>query len=127
MAKTNTIIWIVAVVIILLILGYVAYTRMQTSAPATTPKDNSQVAGVHNIEISNFAFSAPSLIIKQGDTVVWTNKDSAPHTVTSDTGNELSSKLLKTNEVYSHTFDTAGTFDYHCEVHPMMKASITVQ
>jgi plastocyanin len=42
------------------------------------------------------------------------------------TGPELSSPILSTGQTYSHTFSTAGVFDYHCGVHPTMKATITV-
>lgn len=130
MAKNNTgtITWIIiGVIVILLILGYFWYSQ-KPSTPTTTPQNNIiSGPGTHNIEISNLAFSAPALIVKTGDTVVWTNKDTISHTVTSDTGNEMSSLLLKPGDTYSHTFNTVGTFNYHCEVHPSMKASITVE
>ena len=42
------------------------------------------------------------------------------------TGPELSSSVLSTGQTYSHTFNTAGVFHYHCGVHPTMKATITV-
>ena len=130
MAKNNTstITWIViAVIIIIAILGYVLINQNKPAPVTNTQQNQNSAASTHNIDISNFAFSTTALTIKTGDTVVWTNKDSVSHTITSDTGNELSSKLLKTNDAYSHTFTTAGTFNYHCEVHPSMKASITVQ
>ncbi len=81
----------------------------------------------HNIEIKGFAFSPKTLIIKKGDTVVWTNMDSAKHTATSDSGSELNSALLNKGETYSHTFDQTGTYDSHCTVHPYMKGTIIVE
>src|SRR3989338_2918231 len=81
----------------------------------------------YTAEISNFAFSPSEIRIKAGDTVVWTNKDSARHTITSDSGSELSSALLSDGESYSHTFSTLGTFNYHCSLHPYMKAKIIVE
>jgi plastocyanin len=41
-------------------------------------------------------------------------------------GPELSSSVFSQGQTYSHTFTKAGTFPYHCGVHPSMKASVTV-
>lgn len=61
------------------------------------------------------AFSPNPLTISVGDTVTWTNTDSTQHTVTSDAPDtELDSGLISPNATYSHTFTTAGTFNYHC-------------
>ena len=88
----------------------------ETSSPQT-----------YNIVIENFAFSPSELRIKKGDSIVWTNQDSVRHTVTSDSGNELGSGLLSQGQTYSHTFNTRGTFAYHCAPHPNMKAKIIVE
>ncbi|MEK6917789.1 MAG: plastocyanin/azurin family copper-binding protein [Nanoarchaeota archaeon] len=53
--------------------------------------------------------------------------DSAPHTVTSDSGSELNSGTISNGGVYSHTFNTAGTYKYHCAFHTSMKATVIVQ
>src|SRR3989344_3277028 len=81
----------------------------------------------YNIEIKNFAYSPSELRIKRGDTITWTNKDSVRHTVTSDSGSEMDSELLSQGETYSVTFDSAGTYAYHCTPHPNMKARIIVE
>lgn len=81
----------------------------------------------YNIEIIGFAFKQPQLTINVGDSVEWTNKDSASHTVTSDSGNELNSNYLSRDQMYSHTFNQTGIFEYHCKPHPYMKAKIIVQ
>jgi len=130
MAK-NTKIWIgLAVIAVILIVGYFFWYNQKPSMPSTNLPLNNSISGIsktYNIEITNLAFSVSSLTIKQGETVIWRNTDSMTHTVTSDKGNEMSSKLLKTNEVYSHTFNTMGTFDYHCEVNPKIKATVIVE
>jgi len=95
-------------------------TALSQTATPLTPR-------TYNIEIKDFAFSPASLTINKGDTVIWTNKDSVPHPVTSDSGNELNSGTLSQGQTYSHTFSAAETFFYHCSVHPMMKAKIIVQ
>ena len=86
-----------------------------------------QTEGTYNVEISNFAFNPSEVKIKIGDTVTWINEDSAPHTVTSDSGNELNSPQLSNGQNYSRTFSNTGTFNYYCSVHPSMKATIIVE
>lgn len=75
--------------------------------------------------IQNFAFNKPSITIKKGGTIVWTNKDSAGHTVTGDVGGP-SSQTIPTNGTYSYTFNSVGTFTYHCAIHPSMKGTVIV-
>ncbi len=93
---------------------------VRTATTRTRPRTTVQVA------IQNFAFSPRTLTIAPGDTVVWTQQDSAPHTVTSDTGAWTASADLGSGQTFSHTFTTAGTFPYHCAVHPNMTATIVV-
>jgi plastocyanin len=62
-----------------------------------------------------------------GTQVVWTNTTDAPHTVTSDTAGVFGTTgNLTTNQTFMFTFTTPGTFAYHCNIHPYMKATITV-
>lgn len=89
-----------------------------------TPKAGT--SGDVAMEIKGFAFSQPALEIPVGTTVTWTNNDTAPHTVTQDGGGIQSGKI-DPGATFSFTFDTAGTFTYHCEFHPNMKATITVK
>jgi plastocyanin len=63
------------------------------------------------------AYNPNPLTIVHGDRVVWTNADSTTHTVTSDLPSaELGSGNIAAGATYSHTFNTAGTFLYHCDV-----------
>ncbi len=78
-----------------------------------------------DVSINNFTFNPASITIKTGTTVTWTNEDSAPHIVTSD-GNFDSSALSK-GETFNYTFNTAGTFNYICSLHPSMKGKIIVE
>ncbi len=80
-----------------------------------------------SIDISGFAFSPSTLEINVGDTIVWTNKDSARHIVSSDSGGELNSPYLSKGNSYSHTFTAAGTYAYHCISHPQMKGTVIVK
>jgi plastocyanin len=78
------------------------------------------------VTIQNFAFSPQTITVTPGTTVIWTNKDSVNHTVTSDTGAWPDSGSLATNQTFSHTFAKAGTYPYHCAIHPSMTARVIV-
>jgi len=93
---------------------------VRAAVPRVQPHATVQVA------IQNFAFSPRTLTVAPGTTVVWTQKDSAPHTVTSDTGAWTASADLQPGQTFSHTFTQAGTFAYHCAVHPNMTATVAV-
>lgn len=79
-----------------------------------------------SIDISSFAFKSNIVKVKKGTTITWTNRDNAPHTVTSDEGSYLDSSVLNKNGVYSKTFDTTGTYRYHCTPHPQMLGAVIV-
>jgi len=113
-------------IFILLVLagcGSNSQVKTQDSANVASP----ETVGAKAIEIKDFEFSQPELRIKKGDIVTWVNQDSVKHTVTSDTDNELNSDFLSRTESYSHTFANSGTFEYHCNAHPSMKAKIIVE
>jgi len=77
--------------------------------------------------ISGFAFAPGAITVQVGDTVTWTNRDEFPHTVSSDTPGVFDSGSMGNGGTFSHTFAQAGTFAYHCNFHPDMTASVTVQ
>jgi plastocyanin len=78
-----------------------------------------------NINIVNFAFSPNAATISVNDTVTWTWVGS-PHTTTSDTG-LWDSGVFGPGHSFTRTFASAGTFPFHCTVHPFMTGTITVQ
>lgn len=98
-----------------------------TTSTSTTPKTTKTPAATNvTVVIKNFAFSPASLTIKAGTKVTWINNDVAPHTVTSDSGNLLNSPTIAPGQSFSFTFNNISTTNYHCKIHPMMKASVTV-
>lgn len=82
-------------------------------------------AAGHQVQISDSAFGTQVLTVQVGDTVTWNNVDDRPHTVTSagafDSGN------LDEGASFSFTFTEPGTYDYICEYHPDMRATVVVQ
>lgn len=77
------------------------------------------------VTIGNFAFVPATLTVKPGDTVTWTNHDEEPHTVAA-TGGSFHSPGMDDNGTYSFTFNTPGTFDYICSIHPFMHGTVVV-
>lgn len=75
--------------------------------------------------IEGFAFSPANITAKVGQTVTFTNGDSAPHTATLDDGSCTTPNLGK-GESGGLTFNAAGTYPFHCNIHPDMKGTITV-
>ncbi len=100
-------------------------TTEHPTNPGTPPFPETPTLN-REIIIKSFVFSPSTLNIRVGDSVMWINQDATPHTVTSDSGNELYSSTLSQSNSYSHTFDNAGTYDYHCKIHPMMKGKVIV-
>lgn len=78
------------------------------------------------VTIKGFAFDPKELDIAVGDTVTWTNEDGATHTVESTDDAFAESGDLGRGDTFSHTFDTAGTFNYICGIHTGMKATVVV-
>jgi plastocyanin len=86
----------------------------------------SSEAGAVSVGIENFAFAPAEVTAAVGETIAWTNADSAPHTATldddsCDTGN------IAQGASAGLVFDAPGTYPYHCSVHPNMTGTITIQ
>jgi amicyanin len=97
------------------------------SGSGSTMAAHPAAASAYQIAIQNYAFSPASLTVQVGDTVTWTNEDSAPHTVTVTSGPvKFDSGTLQKGQSYSYTFGTAGTYSYYCAVHPDMTGKVVV-
>ena len=78
------------------------------------------------VTIDNFTFTPPELTVAVGTTVKWVNHDDTPHTVV-EKKTTFRSKALDTDDSYSFTFASAGTFDYFCALHPYMVGKVIVK
>lgn len=107
-------------------------TTSQTEGTTTqenqTAQPNQPASQIDKVDIKNFAFSPEKITVKKGTTVTWTNQDTIKHDVTPDnpSADFKASELLAKGESYSFTFNTVGTFSYHCSPHPQMKATVEV-
>ena len=136
--------WTVIVLIVVLVSGGVWFTLAYNAKnkPAASPTmapmhmastqpsasaGGSTAESTNAVTISNYAFSPANITVAKGTTVTWTNKDSVGHTVTeTDNLKGPASSVLNNGDTYSFTFDTAGTYHYHCSIHHEMVGTVTV-
>jgi plastocyanin len=88
-------------------------------------------SSVPGCEESNECYVPHSVSISKGDTVSWSNDDTAAHTVTSGSpangpDGKFDSSLIMAGSVYEFTFEQAGNYDYFCMVHPWMIGTVQV-
>jgi len=84
------------------------------------------LAAQHAVSIAGFAFAPDSVTVKVGDSVQWTNNDGATHTATADDGTWDTGNISGGSSAVV-TFDTPGTFAYHCAIHSSMHGTIVVE
>lgn len=96
-----------------------------TPRPSPTPTPPTTV-NVSIISNGSFAFSPQTLNITVGTIVIWKNNTTAPHTVNSDNGT-FDSGTISPGATFSFKFTQAGTFAYHCNIHPFMTATVIVK
>ena len=78
------------------------------------------------VEMRAMAFSPQRLAASAGATVEWTNRDQVAHTVTADDGS-WDSGPIEPGATWRHTFDTPGTFAFHCTPHPYMTGAVVIR
>ena len=106
--------------------------QLPTAAGIAANLDSAAVATMHTVRIlpnamdrGSQAFGENPLRVDAGSTVSWTNDDTVTHTITSDSG-DFDSGTVPPGGTFSHTFSVAGTFPYHCEIHPGMRGQVAV-
>jgi plastocyanin len=135
----------------ILVTSIVATTALTllTTTTATTTDVYAQMATLQNIKAtyavsivpgaaqktSLFHYYPPAITVPVGTTIAWFNNDpEQPHTVTSglpgasDSGAIFNSGLMPAtaNSFFQYTFNRAGGFVYHCEIHPWRVATVSV-
>ena len=83
------------------------------------------LAADQTVDIVGISFSPASVTVVVGDTVTWTNADAQSHTATAD-GGAFDTGTIGGNSSKAVTLTTAGTFAYHCTIHPAMTATLVV-
>ena len=97
-----------------------------TTVQLTPAKGSTQVVKIITNSDGSYGFSPSMLAIKVGTTVIWKDVSSVAHTVTSDDGTTFDSGTVPGGSTFRFTFKAAGSFSYHCNIHPYMRATIVV-
>ncbi len=108
----------------LIVTLYVTAVAAITVAGNAAPRQSD--APPYTIDIKDFAFSPRSLTIPVGGKVTWTNKDEEPHKVV-EVNTTFTSQALDTDGNFTYEFNTPGTYEYFCALHPRMTGKIIVQ
>jgi plastocyanin len=96
-----------------------------SEAPAAAACEKSAAGGEVDVSIEGFAFNPADITATVGQTITFTNGDSAPHTATLDDGS-CTTPNIANGASEGLTFNAAGTYPFHCTVHPDMKGTITI-
>ena len=108
--------------------GYSAPPSSPSPTPSVTPSPGSPsvTIPVGASTLGKNAYAPDDLTVGVGTTVTWMNTDSVAHTSTSD-GTDWNSGSLAPGARFSVEFKTAGTFPYHCSIHPGMIGTVVVR
>ncbi len=101
------------------------YQGMMGGYQQSPAKPGNPVIDVTRLTIRNFAYQPANIQVRVGTTLTWTNQDNVPHSVTFKNGMK-DSGLLSQGQSFSYAFNTPGTYQYYCTVHPYMVATVTV-
>jgi plastocyanin len=100
---------------------------MPPATPSPTPTPGTTVSIVSgSSRLTTTAYAPNPVSVAVGGTVTWVNNDTTTHTSTAD-GGAWSSGSIAPGGQFSRTFGTAGTFTYHCTIHPNMVGTVQVQ
>jgi plastocyanin len=105
--------------------GQQYHSNMMGGYQQNPAQQGAPVSGITHLNIQNFAYQPPNIQVRVGTTLTWTNQDNVPHSVTFKNAMK-DSGLLPQGQSFSSTFNTPGTYQYYCSVHPSMVATVTV-
>jgi plastocyanin len=96
-------------------------------ATASAPSGGASSGTPPSISIRDFKFSPDTSSVRSGARVRVTNRDSAPHSVTADDGHSFDSGTVQPGASASIQAPGAGTYAYHCTIHPFMTGRLVVK
>jgi plastocyanin len=102
-----------------------SYSSPTNPTTPSTGGNGTAVSIVHGAStLTTTAFAPSPVTVAVGGSVTWTNNDNTSHT---STGSSWNSGAIAPGASYTMTFPAAGTFTYHCTIHPGMTGIVTVQ
>jgi plastocyanin len=103
-----------------------AVLTLSAAGPSAESAQKPPKAQTHTVIIDASAFQQDSLAVNAGDTIVWTNRDLFPHTVTATNG-AFDSKQIPSGKTWKYTPKVKGTFNYKCAYHTTMTGVLKVK
>jgi plastocyanin len=94
---------------------------------AAAPARTAPVPRRHVVEIQGMKFHPEVLELRQGDTVVWINRDIVPHTATSTRKSGWDTGTLLQGTSGQYVARHRGEDPYFCRLHPVMLAKLIVR
>lgn len=111
--------------------------------PESRSSTSTQMAVDSDVTLVSLNFMPETLTVSAGDTVTWVNGESITHTITSGTFSDVDTttglraseaadglfdeRLGEEGGTFSYTFESAGTFQYFCDIHDGMNATVVVE
>jgi plastocyanin len=111
--------WVFVVATSLAVLALAAVREGRAAGPTA------QASGPKAVDIANFAFHPPTVKVKRGGRVAFTNSSNVAHTATR--AGSFDTKRIKPGKTATVQFNRKGTFAYHCKIHPFMKGKVVVE
>jgi plastocyanin len=102
---------------------------VSTQAAATDDhKSGPPPAKMLQVFQKNLSFHPAELILRPGDSVTWTNRESddTTHSVVQGNGSEIDSPDIQPGETFVWKFDRPGEWDIICRFHPDMFMTVGV-
>ncbi len=108
--------------------GSEADTSSDADAATETTDQVSATAAGDGVTIKDSRYDPIEIGISVGESVTWSNTDPFAHTITSAAGSsvEYDSGELGQDATFEQAFDEVGTYEYFCQIHPTMRASVVV-
>src|SRR5215467_3322841 len=106
--------------ILLLSIAFVSCSKSSSN------NNNNAPASPNTVTIADMAFSPAIITVAVGTTVTWKNNDNMTHTVTAD-DKSYDSGNIGSGGSFTKTFSLAGTYSYHCTIHPTMTGKVVVK
>ena len=79
----------------------------------------------HHVVIDGLKYEPETVTVRRGDTIIWTNKDPFPHTVTAP--GKFDSHDIAAGASWKYVARSVGQYDYICTLHPNMKGTLRVE
>ena len=114
----------------LLVAGLAALLLVSCQDQSTNPYNNSPNPpppknNPTTVNMASMTFNPSSLTVAKGTTVTWKNNDNVVHTSTAD-GGDWDTGNIAAGSSKGVTFNTAGTYTYHCIYHESMGMTGTI-